>query len=68
MFYDAQENSTGTLVASLANDPEQIQQLLGINMAIGMTGLFNVIGCVAISFAFGWKLSLVAVASALPVM
>lgn len=37
-------------------------------MAFPLIAVFNVIGCVAISFTFGWKLTLVALFSALPVI
>ena len=31
-FFDDEDNSSGTLTARVANDPTQLQQLLGINM------------------------------------
>jgi ATP-binding cassette subfamily B (MDR/TAP) protein 1 len=67
-FFDADENSSGTLTGRIANDPTQIQELLGINMAMVLIALFNMIGCVAIAFAFGWKLTLVAFFGAFPII
>ena len=37
-------------------------------MAFPLIAVFNVLGCIAISFAFGWKLTLVTMFSALPVI
>ena len=67
-FFDAEENSSGTLTARVANDPTQLQQLLGINMAMALQAIFGLVGCVIIAFCFGWKLTLVAVFVALPII
>ncbi|KAF2186887.1 ABC transporter-like protein [Zopfia rhizophila CBS 207.26] len=67
-FFDDKENSTGALSARIANDPAQLQQLLGINAASMLTCVFNVAGCIAISFYFSWRLSVVVVFSSTPVM
>ncbi|KAG0651011.1 abc transporter BEA3 [Hyphodiscus hymeniophilus] len=67
-FFDAEDNSSGTLTARVANDPTQLQQLLGINMAMVLQAIFSLIGCVIIAFYFGWKLTLVAVFVALPIV
>ncbi|PVI03056.1 ABC transporter-like protein [Periconia macrospinosa] len=67
-FFDEKDNSTGALSARIANDPAQVQQVLGVNAASIMTCVFNVAGCVAISFYFSWRLSVVVVFSTTPVM
>ncbi|KAG9238824.1 P-loop containing nucleoside triphosphate hydrolase protein [Amylocarpus encephaloides] len=67
-FYDAEENSSGTLTARVANDPTQLQQLLGINMGIVYVAVMSLIGCIIIAFVFGWKLSLVAVFVTMPII
>ena len=67
-FYDAKENSAGTLTARLSTDPTQLQELLGTHMALPLVAMFNISGSVAISFAFGWKLTLVTMFSALPLI
>ena len=68
IFYDAEGNSSGSLASRLSGDPRQLQELLGVNTSFPLISFFNVIGCVAVSFAFGWKLTLVAVFSALPII
>lgn len=41
---------------------------MGVNGAFPLVSIFNMVGCIAISFSFGWKLSLVALFAALPVL
>ncbi|GAB1198304.1 hypothetical protein APSETT444_007619 [Aspergillus pseudonomiae] len=65
-FYDMNENASGSLISRLATDPKQVQELLGMNGIFPVISIFSMIGCIAIAFSFGWKLSLVAVFAALP--
>lgn len=67
-FYDSEDNSSGTLVARVANDPTQLQQMLGINMAMVYVALLSLVGCIIIGFIFGWKLTLVTVFVAMPII
>ncbi|KAH6709484.1 P-loop containing nucleoside triphosphate hydrolase protein [Leptodontidium sp. MPI-SDFR-AT-0119] len=67
-FYDADDNSSGTLSARVANDPTQLQQMLGINMAMVFTAALSLVGCIIIGFIYGWKLTLVTVFVAMPVI
>ena len=66
-FFDQEENSTGTLTARVGSDPKQLEELLGMNMAMVYTSFFTLIGSLAIAFAFGWKLALVATAVTAPI-
>ncbi|RYO73785.1 hypothetical protein DL766_008533 [Monosporascus sp. MC13-8B] len=66
-FFDEEENSTGTLTARVGGDPKQLEELLGLNMSMVYTSIFTLIGCIAISFSFGWKLALVATFVTLPI-
>lgn len=45
-----------------------LQQLLGTNMAFVLISLFNVIGCVVVGLVFGWKLTLVALGTSMPII
>ncbi|KAF5857815.1 hypothetical protein ETB97_005224 [Aspergillus alliaceus] len=65
-FYDQHENASGSLVSRLSTDPKQVQDLVGLNGVFPIISIFSMIGCIAIAFSFGWKLSLVAVFAALP--
>ncbi|KAL8314910.1 hypothetical protein RB593_008482 [Gaeumannomyces tritici] len=67
-FFDQDGNSAGALTARLATDPAQLQQLLGMNMAFVLVSVLSVVGCLTISFYFGWKLALVTVLTMLPLI
>ncbi|RDL36738.1 putative leptomycin B resistance protein pmd1 [Venustampulla echinocandica] len=67
-FFDDEDNSSGTLTARVANDPTQLQQLLGINMAMVYIAIFGLVGCVIIGFVFGWKLTLLTTLVPMPLM
>ncbi|KAE8135274.1 P-loop containing nucleoside triphosphate hydrolase protein [Aspergillus pseudotamarii] len=65
-YYDQEENSSGTLMGRLSTDPKQLQELFGVNGVFPLISIFSLMGCVAISFSFGWKLAAVAFFAALP--
>lgn len=65
-YYDQGENAPGSLISRIATDPKQLQDLVGLAGAAPLISIFNVIGCVTISFSFGWKLALVAFFAAMP--
>jgi ATP-binding cassette subfamily B (MDR/TAP) protein 1 len=67
-FFDTEDNSIGTLAARISNDPTQLQQLLGINMAMVYISFLSLVGCVIIAFVFGWKLTVLTVFVALPLL
>tara|TARA_R110002003_G_scaffold279_7_gene18071 strand:+ start:2791 stop:3351 length:561 start_codon:yes stop_codon:yes gene_type:complete len=67
-FFDEPRNAIGLLSASLATDPAQLQQLLGINMAMVLIAIFGLVGCIAIAALFHWKFALVVMASSLPII
>ncbi|XXG94109.1 hypothetical protein Hte_000361 [Hypoxylon texense] len=66
-FFDEQQNSTGSLTARVGSDPKQLEELLGINMAMVFNSFFTLIGSIAIAFAYGWKLALVALCVTMPI-
>jgi ATP-binding cassette subfamily B (MDR/TAP) protein 1 len=67
-FFDDANNSAGLLSARLATDPVQLQQLLGINMAMLLISVFSLIGCIAIAEAFHWKFATIVIVSSLPII
>ncbi|KAL5321036.1 hypothetical protein ACEPPN_011846 [Leptodophora sp. 'Broadleaf-Isolate-01'] len=67
-YFDAEENSIGSLTSRMATDPTQLQQLLGINMAFVVISIFNILGCIALSSYFGWKLTLAAAITSMPII
>ncbi|KAK1988720.1 P-loop containing nucleoside triphosphate hydrolase protein [Colletotrichum cereale] len=66
-FFDEEENAQGSLTARVAGDPKQLEELLGLNMAMVFTAVFTILGAISIAFAFGWKLALVAFCVTMPV-
>ncbi|KAF1850312.1 ABC multidrug transporter-like protein [Cucurbitaria berberidis CBS 394.84] len=67
-FFDEPSNSTGLLTARIATDPAQLQQLLGINMAMVLISVFSLIGCVTIAIYFHWEFALVVMAPSIPII
>ncbi|CAG8983020.1 hypothetical protein HYALB_00010146 [Hymenoscyphus albidus] len=67
-YHDLPDKSIGSLTALVATDPTLLQQLLGLNMAIVCISIFNILGCIAISLYFGWKLTLVTILTAMPII
>ncbi|KAJ9157754.1 ABC transporter transmembrane region [Pleurostoma richardsiae] len=65
-FFDDEEHSTGSLTARVAGDPKQLEELLGMNMAMVYTSIFQLIGGLAVAYAYGWKLALVAMFVTVP--
>ncbi len=52
----------------MISDPTQLQQLLGINMAVVLIALFSIASSIALSFYFGWKLTLLAICTIMPII
>ncbi|KAF2193244.1 lipid A export ATP-binding/permease protein-like protein msbA [Zopfia rhizophila CBS 207.26] len=65
-FFDAEGHSAGSLTSRVSSDTEQLQQLMSTEMSLAMIAVVNLVGSVAIAFAYGWKLSLVGLFCALP--
>ncbi|KAL1841122.1 hypothetical protein VTJ49DRAFT_7400 [Mycothermus thermophilus] len=65
-YFDKDGNATGQLTARLSSDPQALKELLGINLMMMLVGVFSLIGALAISFAYGWKLALVALCVTVP--
>ncbi|KAK4236760.1 P-loop containing nucleoside triphosphate hydrolase protein [Achaetomium macrosporum] len=66
-YFDKDDNATGQLTARLSSDPQALKELLGINLMMVLIGVFSLIGALAISFAYGWKLALVALCVTVPI-
>jgi ATP-binding cassette subfamily B (MDR/TAP) protein 1 len=67
-FFDEQGHSPGSLTSSVSSDTTQIQSLMATEMGMALIAVVNIIGCVIISFVYGWKLSLVGLFAALPLI
>ncbi|KAF2642180.1 ABC multidrug transporter-like protein [Massarina eburnea CBS 473.64] len=67
-FFDDPQNSIGLLNARIATDPSQLQQLLGINMAMVLISIFSLLGCTIVALAIHWKFALVVIGSSMPII
>ena len=67
-FFDSEGNASGSLMGRLSTDPKLIYDLLGLNGVFPLISIFNMTGCIAIAFSFGWKLTVVIFFSAMPVI
>ncbi|KAJ4364631.1 ABC-type transporter tr06 [Neocucurbitaria cava] len=67
-FFDDQGHSPGSLTARLSSDCEQLQQLMSTEMSLALIAAVNLVGCIIISFIYGWKFSLVGLFAALPLI
>ncbi|PSR99397.1 P-loop containing nucleoside triphosphate hydrolase protein [Coniella lustricola] len=66
-FYDSEYNSVGSLTARVQGDPKQLEELLGINLGMALTSIFQLAGAILISYIYYWKLALVAMFVTIPV-
>jgi ATP-binding cassette subfamily B (MDR/TAP) protein 1 len=67
-FFDDVGHSPGSLTSRLSSDCVQLQQLMSTEMSFALIAVVNVVGSVIIAFIYGWKLSLVGMFSALPII
>ncbi|KUJ09040.1 ABC transporter-like protein [Mollisia scopiformis] len=67
-YHDHEDNSVGALTSRMASDPIQLQQLLGINMAIVLISLFNIAGSIALALYFGWELAILSICTSMPII
>ncbi|KAF1952299.1 leptomycin B resistance protein pmd1 [Byssothecium circinans] len=67
-FFDAEGHSAGSLTSRVSADTEQLQQLMSTEASLAAISVVNLIGSIIIAFAYGWKLSLVSLFCALPLI
>ncbi|KAG9721843.1 ABC transporter, partial [Aureobasidium melanogenum] len=67
-FFDKDSNSRGTLSSRIASDAKSLEEVFGLNLALALPGMFNVVGCIIISLIFSWKLGSVALCVTMPIM
>ncbi|KAF9767001.1 ABC transporter bea3 [Fusarium sp. DS 682] len=67
-FFDHDNHSQGTMAARSSEDPRQLEELLGSNMASVFIALWTLMGTIAIALAFAWKLALVSLCVVVPIL
>lgn len=66
-YFDEEEHSQGTMTSNISRDPQLLEELMGANMAVVYVALFNIVGSIAIAFAFSWRLAIVGTSVIIPV-
>jgi ATP-binding cassette subfamily B (MDR/TAP) protein 1 len=67
-FFDKANFSTGALVSKISTTATSLQELLGFNISVIIIGIINIISSCILAIAVGWKLGLVIVFGAMPVV
>lgn len=67
-FFDDVGHSPGSLTSRLSSDCVQLQQLMSTEMSMALIAIVQLIGSVIIAFVYGWKLSVVGLFAALPLI
>ncbi|KAF2849457.1 lipid A export ATP-binding/permease protein-like protein msbA [Plenodomus tracheiphilus IPT5] len=67
-FFDEQAHNPGSLTSQLSTDCTQLQQLMSLEMSLALIAAVNLVGSCIIAFVYGWKLSLVTLFSAMPLI
>jgi ATP-binding cassette subfamily B (MDR/TAP) protein 1 len=67
-FFDDPSHSTGALVSRLSSEPTNLQELLSMNIGLIFVNIISLISSCILAIVTGWKLGLVLVFGALPVI
>jgi ATP-binding cassette subfamily B (MDR/TAP) protein 1 len=67
-FFDDVGHSPGSLTSRLSSDCVQLQQLMSTEMSMALIAIVQLVGSVIIAFIYGWKLSVVGLFAALPLI
>ncbi|CAE6541707.1 unnamed protein product [Rhizoctonia solani] len=61
-WFDQDKHSTGALTSTLSENPQKVHGLAGATLGAILQSIISLVGASVIGLAFGWKLSLVAIA------
>ncbi|KNG46830.1 multidrug resistance protein 1 [Stemphylium lycopersici] len=67
-FFDDQANASGALVSNLSGYPDNLRELMGFNLMLICINIVNVVSSSILAIVVGWKLGLVVVFGALPLI
>lgn len=67
-FFDMPENTTGALTSRLTSEPSSLQELVSMNLVLILINVVNLLSSCILAIVTGWKLGLVLVFGALPVL
>ncbi|KAM5437326.1 putative ABC-type xenobiotic transporter [Microsporum canis] len=67
-FFDLEHNATGAICARLLIHASNLNELLGVNSGLILINIVTIISVSVLGIAYGWKLGLVCVFAALPLL
>ena len=67
-FFDKPENAAAALASRLSTDPTALQDLVGMNIALILVVVVNLLSNAILAIVYGWKLALVVFFGALPLI
>ena len=65
-YFDHKDRSAGSLASKLVQGPSNIQELIGMNVALIVIVAASLAGNIMLAIASGWKLALVVIFGSLP--
>ncbi|KAL4959751.1 ABC transporter ATP-binding protein/permease [Aspergillus stella-maris] len=66
-YFSEDGNSHGTLVARVRDDPNKLEEMMGVDLAQVAISLFNIIGGLIMALVYSWKLAFVSLCGLAPV-
>lgn len=67
-FFDQRENTSGALASNLLTVPNNLQELISINILILLILIISLVASCCLALGYGWKLALVMIFAGLPVL
>ncbi|KAL3467823.1 P-loop containing nucleoside triphosphate hydrolase protein [Aspergillus heterothallicus] len=67
-FFDQRENTSGALASNLMTVPNNLQELISINIFVLLILIISLIASSGLALGYGWKLALVMIFAGLPIM
>ncbi|CAN9153860.1 unnamed protein product [Alternaria alternata] len=67
-FFDDQDNASGALASKLGAYPDSLRDLMGFNLMLICINVVNIVSSSILAIVVGWKLGLVVVFGALPLI
>ncbi|KAL4911945.1 P-loop containing nucleoside triphosphate hydrolase protein [Aspergillus aurantiobrunneus] len=67
-FFDQRENTSGALASNLLTVPNNLQELISVNIFILLILIISLITSCCLALGYGWKLALVMIFAGLPVL
>lgn len=67
MYFDRDGHSHGTLISRVRDDPLNLEEMMGVNVAQLCISLYNIIGGLIMALVYSWNLTLISLCAVTPV-